>query len=226
MLFPKSAAQDDRHLAHVGLRGTGSDQYAVTDLFVPAAFCVARDDAGARREHGLLYHFSALQLYAAGFAGVAMGIARSTLDAFVELARDKIPRGGKRTMRDNNVVQSQVAQAEARLAAARAFLFGSLDEITAEVARSGQLSLDQRMTIRLASTFAIHQAGEVVDIAYHAAGATAIFDGQPVRAAVSRHPHRLPAIAGPGQSISRPSGNTCSASTPAVSPGCSGESCL
>ena len=99
----------------IGLRGTGSDKYSVTDLFVPEAYVAARDDSD-RREDGVLYRFSSLQLYAAGFAGVAMGIARSTLDAFIELARDKVPLRGKTTLRDNNVVQSEVAQAEARLA--------------------------------------------------------------------------------------------------------------
>jgi alkylation response protein AidB-like acyl-CoA dehydrogenase len=179
LLFPKSAAKMTDIWHVVGLRGTGSDQYSVTDLFVPAAFCVARDDDAARREDGLLYRFSSLQLYAAGFAGVAMGIARGVLDAFVELARDKIPRGGKRTLRDNNVVQSQVAQAEAKLGAARAFLLGAIAQITTEVARNGALTLDQRMTIRLAATFAIHQARDVVDTAYHAAGANAIFTANP-----------------------------------------------
>jgi alkylation response protein AidB-like acyl-CoA dehydrogenase len=108
-----------------------------------------------------------------------MGIARGTLDAFVELARDKIPRGATRSLRDNNVVQSQVAQAEARLGAARAFLLRALAEITGEVAGAGHLTLDQRMTIRLASTFAIHQSMAVVDTVYHAAGATAIFAANP-----------------------------------------------
>jgi alkylation response protein AidB-like acyl-CoA dehydrogenase len=179
LLFPKSAAKmiDIWHV--VGLRGTGSDQYSVKDLFVPERFCVARDASQARYEPGLLYRFSSLQLYASGFAGVAMGIARSALDAFIELARDKIPRGGKHTLRDNNVVQSQVAQAEAKLSAARAYLFGALKKITDEVACNGQLTLDQRMTIRLAATFAIHQARDVVDIAYHAAGANAIFAANP-----------------------------------------------
>jgi indole-3-acetate monooxygenase len=179
LLFPKSEASMTDIWHVVGLKGTGSDQYSVKDLFVPAAFCVARDDGSARRERGLLYHFSSMQLYASGFAGVAMGIARSTLDAFVELARDKIPRGAKHTLRDNNLVQSQVAQAEAKLGAARAFLLGAIENITGEVARSGQLTLDQRMTIRLAATFAIHQSRDVVDAAYHAAGATAIFTANP-----------------------------------------------
>jgi alkylation response protein AidB-like acyl-CoA dehydrogenase len=178
LIFPKARAAMTDIWHVIGLRGTGSDQYAVTDLFVPEAHCVARDE-GVRQEEGLLYRFSSLQLYSSGFAGVAMGIARGALDAFVELARDKIPRGGKRTLRDNNVVQSQVAQAEARLGAARAHLLGALGAITTEVGRTGQLTLDQRMTIRLASTFAIHQAREAVDAAYHAAGATAIFAANP-----------------------------------------------
>jgi alkylation response protein AidB-like acyl-CoA dehydrogenase len=61
---------------------------------------------------------------------VATVIALSTLTAFVELAHEKVPFRGKRTLRDNNVVQSQLAQAEARLRAARTFLYQSLDEIT------------------------------------------------------------------------------------------------
>jgi len=178
-IFPKSCAEMTDIWHVIGLRGTGSDKYSVTDLFVPEAYVAARDAGGTRREDGLLYRFSSLQLYASGFAGVAMGIARSALDAFVELARDKVPFRGKSALRDNNVVQSQVAQSEARLRSARAFLYQSLEEITAEVERAGRLTLEQRMVIRLASTFAIHQSMTVVDMAYHAAGSTAIFEQNP-----------------------------------------------
>jgi indole-3-acetate monooxygenase len=178
MLFPKSSAQmiDIWHV--IGLKGTGSDRFSVEDLFVPDQHTATRDDE-ARREEGLLYRFSSLQLYAAGFAGVAMGIARSTLEAFVGLAHDKVPFRSGSTLRDNHLIQSQVAQAEARLCAARAFLLGSLEEITAEIERTGHITLDQRMDIRLASTFAIHQSLQVVDTAYHAAGSTAIFEENP-----------------------------------------------
>ena len=179
LLFPKASAQfaDIWHV--IGLRGTGSDSYTVTDLFVPEAYTVLREAAARPRQPGLLYAFSSSNIYASGFAGVALGIARSTLDAFVELARDKIPRGAKNTLRDNNVIQAQVAQSEARLGAARAFLLGSLDDIWNEAAASGRLTIDDNTTIRLASTWAIHQAREVVDTVYHAAGATAIFENNP-----------------------------------------------
>ena len=178
-IFPKSCAEMSDIWHVIGLRGTGSDKYSVTDLFVPAAFVVARDDDSTRRENGLLYRFSSLQLYASGFAAVAMGIARSTLDAFIALAREKVAFRGKSTLRDNNVVQSQVAQAEARLRSARAYLYQSLEEITAEVEKIGHITVEQRVVIRLASTFAIHQALNVVDTAYHAAGSTAIFEEDP-----------------------------------------------
>jgi alkylation response protein AidB-like acyl-CoA dehydrogenase len=178
MLFPKSSARMTEIWHVIGLKGTGSDRFSVEDLFVPERHTATRDD-GTRREDGLLYRFSSLQLYAAGFAGVAIGIARSTLDAFVALAHDKVPFRSGSTLRDNHLIQSQVAQAEARLSAARAFLLHSLQEVTAEVERVGHITLDQRMVIRLASTFAIHQSLQVVDTAYHAAGSTAIFEQNP-----------------------------------------------
>ncbi len=178
MLFPKSHARMTDIWHVIGLKGTGSDRYSVEDLFVPQRHSATRDDE-SRREEGLLYRFSSLQLYAAGFAGVAMGIARSTLDAFIELARDKVPFRSGEALRDNHLIQSQVAQAEARLAAARALLLRSLEEITTAVARAGHITLDQRTEIRLASTFAIHQSLQVVDTAYHGAGSTAIFEANP-----------------------------------------------
>ena len=179
LLFPKASAEfaDIWHV--IGLRGTGSDSYTVTDLFVPESHTVLREAEPKPRQPGLLYAFSSSNMYSSGFAGVALGIARSTLDAFIDLARDKIPRGARRTLRDDNVVQSQVAQSEARLRAARAFLLGSLEQIWRDVARSGRLTLDHNTTLRLASTWAIHQARDVVDTAYHAAGATAIFESNP-----------------------------------------------
>jgi alkylation response protein AidB-like acyl-CoA dehydrogenase len=179
LLFPKASARFTDIWHVIGLRGTGSDSYTVTDLFIPEAYTVLREASAKPRQPGRLYTFSSSNIYASGFAGVALGIARSALDALVELARDKIPRGAKSTLRDNNVIQAQVAQSEARLGAARAFLLGSLDDIWHKAAASGRLTIDDNTTIRLASTWAIHQAREVVDTVYHAAGATAIFENNP-----------------------------------------------
>jgi indole-3-acetate monooxygenase len=179
LLFPKTSTAMTDTWRVVGLRGTGSDTYTVSDLFVPEDHAVERSAEAKPRAPGLLYAFSSSNVYSAGFAGVALGIARGVLDAFIELARDKIPRGARRTLRDNNVIQAQVAQSEARISAARAFLLRSLDEIWDEAGRTGHLSLDHNTTVRLASTWAIHQARDAVDTLYHAAGATAIFEENP-----------------------------------------------
>jgi alkylation response protein AidB-like acyl-CoA dehydrogenase len=180
LLFPKEQAQMTDIWRVLGLRGTGSDQYSVADLFVADDHTVLHDRKLApAKQGGLLYRFSFSNLYASGFAGLALGVARGFYDSFVALAADKTPRGAKSTLRHNNVVQSQVAQASARLRAARAFLLTSLSDIWDEVAATGEITLDHNATIRLASTWAIKQAREVVDELYHAAGATAIFNAAP-----------------------------------------------
>jgi len=176
LLFPADQAEivDVWHVS--GLRGTASDAFTVTDLFVPHERAILRDDPAGRHHPGRLYCFPMGSLYASGFAGVALGIARAALDALVELAIEKTPRGYKRLLRDSAVVQAQVGRAEGQLRSARAFLLGSLGEIWAAVGHSGELTLEQRMLIRLAATYAIHEAKEVVDTAHHAAGGTAIFN--------------------------------------------------
>ena len=82
----------------VGLRGTASDQFALTDHFVPAYHSITRDvitreSESECREPGPLYRMSAMTCYEVGFAGVALGIARAALDSFVDVAKNKVPRG-------------------------------------------------------------------------------------------------------------------------------------
>jgi alkylation response protein AidB-like acyl-CoA dehydrogenase len=179
LLFPKAKAEMTDIWRVLGLKGTGSDMYSVIDLFVPDSHTLLHDPARHAHHPQRLYQFSFSNLYASGFAGLALGVARAFYGSFVALAADKTPRGASSTLRHNHVVQSQVAQSSARLRSARAFLLASLDEIWDAVGAAGDVSLDQTATIRLASTWAIRQAREVVGELYHAAGATAIFDEQP-----------------------------------------------
>jgi alkylation response protein AidB-like acyl-CoA dehydrogenase len=179
VLFPKSSAEiiDNWHV--IGLRGTGSDSYALNDLIVPQKYTCSRDNEAERREPGLLYRFTSGMIYAMGFSNVSLGIARGALEAFVELARDKIPRGARKTLRENNVIQSEVAKSEAKLRSARAFIHTTLREMWEEAEEKGDFGLDKHWQLRLASTWAIHQARDVVATVYHAAGATAIFNDNP-----------------------------------------------
>jgi alkylation response protein AidB-like acyl-CoA dehydrogenase len=181
MLFPRDAVTLTPNWDVMGLRGTGSDTYAVRDLFVPEAFSVRRDRDDERHPqgNGALYRFTTTHLYAAGFAAVALGIARGLLDAFAGLARAKTPLSTTRMLRDSPVVQSGLAQAEGKWRAARANLHATLREAQDHVAAGAPMTMDDKVAIRLATTFAIHQAKEVADFAWAEAGATAIFDSQP-----------------------------------------------
>jgi alkylation response protein AidB-like acyl-CoA dehydrogenase len=75
------------------------------------------------------------------------------------------------------MVQYEVAQAEARIGAARAYVLSELRDIWEEVVATNALSIANRMRIRLATTFAIHEAKAAADTGYELAGATAIFVG-------------------------------------------------
>jgi alkylation response protein AidB-like acyl-CoA dehydrogenase len=164
----------------VGLRGTASDQFALNDFFVRADHSITRDFERECREDGPLYRMSNGTCYQVGFAGVACGIARGALDNFVDVARNKVPRGNKSPLRDNAVVQSGLAQAEVNLRAARGFVLQTMAEIWKHLCAGSIITVEQRMTVRLAATNAIHKAREAVDFAYNAAGATAIFDNHPL----------------------------------------------
>ena len=164
----------------VGLRGTASDQFALNDFFVPAEYSMTRDFEKERRESGPLYRMGAGTCYQVGFAGVACGIARSALDCFVDVARNKVPRGARSTLRDNAVVQSNLAQAEVSLRAARGFVLQSMADIWKDLCAGASITVEQRITVRMAATHAIHRAREAVDFAYNAAGATAIFENHPL----------------------------------------------
>lgn len=179
MLFPRAQADVTTAWDVMGLRGTGSDSYAVTDLFVPDANSVIRDLPDARTEQGPLYKFTTTHMYASAFGSIALGIARGALDALIGVATVKTPTMMTRAMRDSPVVQSNIALAEAKLSSAKGFLIQTLSEAWDTVANGGELSLETRTRIRMSATFATHQAKEVVDAAYHDVGATAIFESNP-----------------------------------------------
>ncbi|MBL8377258.1 MAG: hypothetical protein JNM79_05290 [Burkholderiales bacterium] len=178
----------------IGLRGTGSDTYAVKDMFVPAEYAIppraiGRDlqlpaDAVAepepeRRETGTLYRFASTVAFQSGFSAVALGVARGTLDALINLAQSKAPSPTGMRLAENVLVQVRVAQAEARLRSAHAWIIGILEAMWEECARTGRHSFEHRVQIRLASTWAMQEARRVVEDAYAEAGATAIFAANP-----------------------------------------------
>ncbi|HXJ78447.1 MAG TPA: acyl-CoA dehydrogenase family protein [Candidatus Methylomirabilis sp.] len=157
-----------------GMRGTGTHHFAVNDVFVPAERSVLSATAPLR-ETGPLYRIPRTLLFASGDAAVAVGVGRSCLDAFYDLAGVKTPRATPGLLRDQPMVQAHVGQAEAYLRSGRAFLTETVGQVWA-AATAGTLTLDQRAALRLATTHTIRLAVQVVDIVYNAAGATAVYE--------------------------------------------------
>ncbi|HET6607740.1 MAG TPA: acyl-CoA dehydrogenase family protein [Rhodopila sp.] len=178
LLFRKHHAEPIENWNPIGMRGTASEGYRVTDLFVPEAFSGTREDPSLRRDRGPLYAFTMQGLYAVGVAGVAFGIARAMLDAFIALAGEKTPRGLQR-LADSAVVQSDVARQEAALGSARAYLAEILREVWTGADDIEPIGLEARMRVRLGCAQAITTAVAVADYVYKAAGTSAIFPGTP-----------------------------------------------
>ena len=172
----EAAITDDWYV--LGLRGTGSDTYTVTDLFIPDGWAPAREALEERQVKGPLYTIMSTLLYATGFCAVTLGVARRMLETYIWLARGKQSRAAINPMARNDAIQREIATLEAKLSAARAFLHEALVQAY-DAAASDNLTLDQRMRLRLATTWGMNAATDVSIASYRAAGTTAILDAQP-----------------------------------------------
>ena len=162
----------------LGLRATGSDSYTVEDLFVPDERAPARDALQERRESGPIYTIMSTLLYATGFCGVTLGVARRLFEAYVELARGKHSRASPSAMAVNAAIQREIGLFEAKLSAARAFLHEAVGQVY-DAAAVGKLDVDLRMRLRLAATHGMNAATDVSIACYRAAGTIAIMEAGP-----------------------------------------------
>jgi hypothetical protein len=164
----------------VGLRGTGSDRYSVTDLFIPDRHTVLRDPQIAPHELGRLYCFSSSNMYAVGVAGVALGTARGR-NYRLQRTRDRegAARGPPTALRKpGDPVAASAGRSSAQLVARLPAQQSRRDLGSGWRDWRGEPGTEH--IIRLAATWAIDQAREVVNTLYHSAGATAIFDNRQI----------------------------------------------
>jgi alkylation response protein AidB-like acyl-CoA dehydrogenase len=178
-LAPASAAEWVDSWDSVGLRATNSGGYRFKDHLVPDGYSFSRNYLPEVHLPGPLYKFPLNALFAIGFSGVALGIARSMLDSIIALAKEKRPWLSKHSLQESHLVQFQIGSAEARLRSARGYVENTAGRVWESVVASGELTTPQRIGIRMAGTFAIHEAAAVADSAWHIAGASAIFASGP-----------------------------------------------
>jgi alkylation response protein AidB-like acyl-CoA dehydrogenase len=164
---------------HVGgLRGTGSHDYRVADVFVPASHAVAASQEPV--QPGALYALPRHTVLGLTIAAVPLGIARAALDAVKEIV-GKTPRIRSDRLGDRPVVHAALGRAEAQLRAARALLFEACEAAWSAVLAGNTVTLDERVAVRLALAQAGHVTKEVVQIAYDIGGGTSVYDHCPLQ---------------------------------------------
>ncbi len=156
-----------------GLRGTASFSFEIDDIFVPESHTYLESDAP--REDGPIYVIPKIPLFAIGFATISVALARACLDDAIKLAGQKTQRGVSAAMIDRSAVHLQIGENEANLRAADAYLRSSTAALWDSACKRGEVEMDERIEVRMASTHAIRQAARVVDSAYEMFGSDAIF---------------------------------------------------
>ncbi|MBX3510269.1 MAG: hydrolase [Hyphomonadaceae bacterium] len=178
VLVPKSEATllDTWHTG--GLKGTGSGDMAIKDVFVPRARTISLTDDQPRIA-APLYKFPIFGLLALGIAAVASGNCRGALAEFAHVAANKrMPNG--RSLAERSSTQNLFAHAHADYAAARAWLFAEVQAAWAEAEGAAAISTPQRARLRLACTHMVRTGADVARRLQDAAGGASVFVADPL----------------------------------------------
>lgn len=161
-----------------GLRGTGSHDWSVTDAFVPARRTVPYPGQPTANQWsrwpGALYALPGPAFNGPHMSAVATGIARASIDALIELAGGKVPRGQPGLLREQAQVQEWVGRAEALLGSAQAYRAAVTSDMWQTMVAGRPASSEQLARCRLASTHATDCAMQATDLMFRAGGTTSI----------------------------------------------------
>lgn len=159
----------------MGMRGSGSHDVEMRDAFIPehwAAPWGPLEKPGSAYE-GPLYRLTVWPAIAA-LVAPALGITRAAIDEAIELIISKTPAFGTKTLKDYGVVQSQLAQAEARLGASRAFFFATFEEAWQEALAARPITVALKGRMQLAMTHATLECAKAVSLIQDISGASGI----------------------------------------------------
>jgi len=158
----------------LGLRATGSIDYAIDGVFVPEAFThIAAVDTPARG--GPLYRLGIPGFISCCHGAWAIGLGRRMLDELTTLLVAKAGRVG--TQAESTAFLEQYERAEARLRSARALFYETWREIGDTLSRDEPLTEQQLTLYRLALTNATWSIHEVAMFVHTAAGTAAMRPG-------------------------------------------------
>ena len=164
-----------------GLRGTGSHDVVVRDVFVPSSYGSGFTDPHVLPEPR--YRLPPFSRVIPGLGAMALGIARTAIETFGEIAGAKTPQRTTQMLRENHGAQVRVSQAEALARSARLFLFDSLDRLWSTVVATGEAPMEGRAHVRLGASHAVSSAVQAIDLLYLGAGGSSIYTSCPLERA-------------------------------------------
>ncbi len=176
--FPREQAEISDSWHTGGLRGTGSHEFRVDNLFVPAEFAI---EATTAATGPALYQIPMNLLFACGFACVGLGVSRAALDFAIKRARSKIKRFDREALAASLDVQSQVGRAEALWRSADSFLHTSVASVWSRLQAGNNITEADRITLRVAGTHVIRQSMDVTDMAYTICSTDSIFTANAIQ---------------------------------------------
>ena len=157
-----------------GLRGTGSHDVAVHDLFVPEERAVALAlDPGAAN---VQFRIPMFTLFGIALVPVALGAARRAIDEVMATARGKTPMLSGSKLMDKPVFQHEMARAEGMLQAGRTYLYAAVGGLLEAASAGAEIDMAMRGRVKLACATATDFAAQATDIAYRLGGASALFE--------------------------------------------------
>ena len=176
-VFPRDEAQViDGSWDVAGLRGTGSFDWTVKDVFLPERRTMPHVgvpvDNQWSRWPGITYALPSQAWIGPHHSSVITGIARAGIEALIKLAGEKTPRGRSGMLCENPQVQEAVGRADVILNAGRNYRSAMIAELWRTIAAGDETTLEQRARCRLASTYAADSAREAMDLMYRWGGST------------------------------------------------------
>ncbi|KMO83188.1 Flavin-dependent monooxygenase, oxygenase subunit HsaA [Mycolicibacterium chubuense] len=160
-----------------GLRGTGSYDYAIHDVFVPHRRTFALFTREPRRGSSPATRMGMMPVTAAGHAAWALGVAKSMLDDVAELAATKFRMSDMAALASRPTFQKGLAHHVAAWRAARLLVLDAFGSAEAAVAAGDDLTPTMRADMRVAAVFATDTARTCAEWAHLAAGTTSIREG-------------------------------------------------
>jgi alkylation response protein AidB-like acyl-CoA dehydrogenase len=174
-LFPREQAEIIDNWDTLGMRGTGSHDMNVDDVFVPAERAVPfKPLEQPSPAYGGPWHRLTIWPPVAATAIPAIGIAQAAIDEFAELATKKTPSYTTTTLKDRPIVQLRFATAVAKVESARAYLHEAFDAAWQAALDGRSLDLAGKARLQLASSHVPIAAAEAVDLIHSLAGTTGI----------------------------------------------------